>query len=197
MNARFTASESVEIAVEEQHVPIQHYLRQPQRLVRAIANPKLMEQLSQERFRLKMRSLNFMEIYQFQPTVVLRVWTDSSGTVHVHSEESEIRGNEYINDRFSLNVTGKLSPYQEGGKTYLRGRSKVEVGVELPPPLRIMPKPLLESAGNGLVKSVLVRIKQRLLSQLLQDYRQWASSSAKAPNPSQSSGLPTAENPAS
>ena len=195
MNTRFSASESIEIAVEEQDVPVQHYLRQPQRLVQAIANPKLMEQLSGERFRLKMRPLNFMEMYQFQPTVVLRVWSDANGTVNIKSEECEIRGNEYINDRFSLNVTGKLFPTQEEDKTLLQGKADVDVRVELPMPLQLMPKPLLESAGNGLVKSVLLRMKQRLQNQLVKDYQQWASSSAKSQSNSQKSGLSPIENP--
>ncbi|MBC6417497.1 MAG: DUF1997 domain-containing protein [Prochloron sp. SP5CPC1] len=41
----------------------------------------------------------------------------------------------------------------------------------------LTPKPLLEFTGNGLLKSVLLRIKQRLQGQLLQDYHEWASGS--------------------
>lgn len=194
MHTRFTASESLEIAVEEQTVPIQHYLRQPHRLVGAIADPKLMEQLSESRFRLKMRPLNFMEIYHFQPTVVLNIWTGASGNVYLNSEECEIRGIDYINDRFSLNVKGKLSPHQKDEKTYLKGQVNLEVNVELPPPLWLTPKPLLEVAGNGLLKSVLVRIKQRLLTQLLKDYYQWAKSNTEVDKSSQALGFSTAEN---
>lgn len=175
MHVHFNASESVELAVEEQTVPIQHYLRQPQRLVKAISEPKLMEPLSESLFRLKMRPLNFMEIYRFQPTVVLKVWAGASGTVYLHSQECEIRGIEYINDRFSLHVKGKLAPEQRQGKTYLSGKADLEVKVNLPPALWFTPKSLLEVTGNGLLKSVLLRIKQRLLTQLLQDYYQWAS----------------------
>ncbi len=178
MNIRFSASEYLEISVEESS-SIKHYLRQPQRLVRAIANPKLMEQLSEELYELKMRPLNFLEIYHFQPTVVLKVWAGASGTVYLNSEGCEIRGIDYINERFSLNVKGKLSPCQSNGKAYLKGKADLEVKVELPPPLRLTPKPLLEVAGNGLLKSVLLRIKQRLLSQLLKDYRQWADSNTE------------------
>ncbi|MGK7876344.1 MAG: DUF1997 domain-containing protein [Xenococcaceae cyanobacterium] len=190
MYTRFTASESLEMAVCEEAVPIQHYLRQPQRLVRAIADPKLMEQLSESRFRLKMRPLNFMEMYHFQPAVVLKVWAGASGTVYLNSEECEIRGIEYINERFFLNVKGKLSPCQSNGKTYLKGKADLEVKVELPPPLWLTPTPLLEVAGNGLLKSVLFRIKQRLLSQLLKDYHQWANSNTEQQNASQSNQLP-------
>jgi hypothetical protein len=193
MNIHLTASESLEIAVEEQSVPIQHYLRQPQRLVSAIADPKRMEQLSESHFRLKMRPLNFMDMYHFQPTVILKVWTGASGTVYLNSESCEIRGIDYINDRFFLNVKGKLFPHQHKDKTYLQGRADLEVKVELPPALWVTPKPLLEIAGNGLVKGVLSRIKQRLLGQLLKDYCQWAKQNNELSNITHASALPTAD----
>ena len=174
MYVRFTASELVEILVEEEAIPIQHYLRQPQRLVSAIANPELMKQKSEELYELKMRPINFMELYHFQPIVILKVWAGASGTVYLNSESCEIKGIEYINKRFSLNLKGKLFPSQNQGKTYLKGKADLEVKVELPPALWLTPKPILEAAGNSLLKSVLQRIKQRLVSQLLKDYRHWA-----------------------
>lgn len=173
MDVRFTTSESLSIVVEDTPVTIHHYLRQPQRLVKAIADPKLMEPLSECLFRLKMRPLNFMDFYHFQPTVVLNVWTDSQGKVYLRSEDCEIRGIDYINDRFSLKLRGKLFSENNQGKTYLKGQANLEVTVALPPPLWLTPKPLLEVTGNRLLKSVLLRIKQRLSSQLLKDYRQW------------------------
>ena len=171
----FSASEALEIAVAESTVPINHYLRQPQRLVRAIAEPSLMEQLSDCQFRLKMRSLNFLEMYHFQPTVILRVWSDSAGIVRLKSEKCEIRGIDYINNRFSLQVRGKLAPERRRGQTYLQGNADLTVKVALPPPLWLTPTPLLKVAGNSLLKGVLLRIKQRLLAQLLKDYRHWSS----------------------
>jgi hypothetical protein len=195
MKVRFTASEFLEIAIEEQKVPIQHYLRQPQRLVEAIANPTLMDRLSPERYRLRMRPLNFMEIYRFQPIVVLKVWAGASGIVYLNSEECEIKGIEYINERFFLNVKGRLSPCQKNGKTYLVGKADLEVKVELPPALWFTPRPLLEVAGNGLLKSVLLRIKQKLLTQLLQDYQHWANSDVEEVKSVSNSTLSTAENP--
>lgn len=174
MDVRFAATETVEIAVPHQAISIDHYLRQAQRLVSAIADTRFMESLSETQFRLKMRPINFMELYHFQPTVVLKVWTGASGTVYLQSEDCEIRGIDYINNRFSLQVKGKLSPQIEGEQTYLRGKADLEVTVALPPPLWLTPMPLLEVAGNGLLKGVLSRIKQRLSTQLLKDYCSWA-----------------------
>jgi len=196
MTVKFTASESVEILIEEAN-SIKHYLRQPQRIVKAIANPNLMKQLSEERYQLKMRELNFMDMYHFQPTVILKVWAGASGTVYLNSEGCEIKGIDYINDRFSLELKGKLFPWENEGKTYLKGKADLVVKVELPPPLWFTPKPLLEVAGNGLLKSVLLSIKQRLLSQLLKDYHHWATDNTDAKTSSHPSVLAPAENLAS
>ncbi|WP_066377890.1 MULTISPECIES: DUF1997 domain-containing protein [unclassified Anabaena] len=172
MATKFTASQSVEIAVPHQPIPIQHYLRQPQRLVNALVDQKRIQQLSEEVFRLKMRPLAFMSL-SIQPTVDMRVWAESNGIIYLRSVGCEILGFEYINQRFSLNLQGHLSPYQVNNDTRLKGRADLEVQVELPPPFSLTPKPIIEATGNGLLKSVLLTVKQRLMHQLLVDYRQW------------------------
>ena len=172
MPIKFAASQSVEIAVPEQPIPIQHYLRQPQRLVNALVDPSRIEQLNQECFRLKMRPLSFLTM-SIQPTVDIRVWAEANGTVCVQSVASEIRGFEYMNQRFALSLKGYLAPYQLRAGTGLKGKADLEVQVELPGPFLLTPRPILEAAGNGLLKSVLLTIKQRLLHQLLADYGCW------------------------
>ena len=190
MPTRFTASQSVEIAVPEQPISIQHYLRQPQRLVNALVEPSRIEQLSEEYFRLKMRPLAFMTL-SIQPTVDLKVWAESNGTVHLQSVACEIRGVEYINQRFALNLKGHLSPYQLNDQTRLKGKADLEVQVELPPPLSLVPNSLVEATGNGLLKSVLLTIKQRLLNQLLVDYHHWVYAQAEETGSIQASMLPS------
>lgn len=179
MSTKFQATESVQIPVEEAEIPIQHYLRQPQRLVRAIANPQLMKRLSDNLYELKMRPINFMGIYRFQPIVVLKVWAGKNGTVYLKSEDCQIQGIEYINRRFKLDLKGFLTSQQNESKTILEGQADLKVKVDIPPALMFTPKSFLEKTGNGLLKSVLVRIKQRLVTQLLQDYSQWAAREVK------------------
>lgn len=172
MYTQFTASQSVEIAVPEQPIPIQHYLRQPQRLVKALVDPSRIEQLDDEVFRLKIRPLSFLTL-SIQPTADLKVWAEPNGTVHLRSVACEILGFEYINQRFALNLQGHLSPCEINGATVLKGKADLEVRVELPLPFSLTPQPIVEAAGNGLLKSVLLTIKQRLLHQLLSDYSNW------------------------
>lgn len=178
MDIRFAASQSVEIIVPEQPVPIAHYLRQPQRVVNALAASSRIESLNDDRFRLTMRPLSFMSL-SIQPTVDMKVWADSNAAINVKSIACKIRGVEYINQRFSLSLVGQLYPTQAGQTTYLKGRADLDVQVELPPLFWMTPKFLLERAGDGLLLSVLSTIKQRLLHQLLLDYRNWATSQSE------------------
>ena len=175
MYVSFSASESVQISVDNSGKPIQHYLRQPKRLVEAIADPQLMKQMSDDLYELKMRPINFMEMYHFQPIVLLKVWSGSNGSVYLKSEDCQIKGIDYINKRFSLNLKGVLYPQESDGQTTLEGQADLEVKVELPTALMFTPKPFLEVAGNKLLRGVLNRIKQKLTTQLVQDYRAWAS----------------------
>lgn len=178
MATRFTASQSVEIAVPQEPIPIQYYLRQPQRLVKALVDNSRIQQLSEEIFRLKMRPLTFMSL-SIQPTVDMRVWTESNDIIYLRSLACEILGFEYINQRFALNLKGHLSPKELSTGTRLQGRADLEVQIDLPPPFSLTPKPILEATGNGLLKSVLLTVKQRLLHQLLVDYRHWVISQTK------------------
>jgi hypothetical protein len=180
MQVQFTAIQTVELAVPDQPIPIQHYLRQPQRLIKALVDQNRTEQLSPEIFRLKMRPLSFIML-TVQPTVDIRVWAEANGTIHLESIACQIRGVEYIDQRFNLNLVGQLSPAEVDNKTYLSGQANLEVRVDLPPALWFTPKPLLEATGNGLLRSVLATIKQRLTYQLLEDYRRWVVAQTQEP----------------
>jgi Protein of unknown function (DUF1997) len=174
MYARFLASLPAKIAVPDQPVPIQHYLRQPQRLVNALVDPTRLERLQDDRFRINVRPLNFMML-SIQPVVDLKIWAEPNGTIHLRSVGCKLRDMQYVNERFHLRLIGKLVPTAEGSMTYLKGEADLEVNVELPPALWFTPQPMLEGAGNALLMSVLHTIEQRLMRQLIADYLSWAS----------------------
>jgi Protein of unknown function (DUF1997) len=170
---KFTADRSIDMAVPKHPIPIQHYLRQPHRLVRSLADSSRIKQIGEDEFCLTVRTLSFFG-FELQPTVFMRVWAEADGTVRIASTNCEIRGIDYINQRFSLDLVGKLSPYDKQGQTYLSGRADLEVQVVLPPPLSFTPKAIVEAAGNSLLKSILIAFKQKLMHQLITDYAIWA-----------------------
>lgn len=180
MNVCFSATQSVEIAVPDQPIPIQHYLRQPQRLIHALIDPNRVESLGDEQFRFKMRPIHFMTL-TLQPTVDLRIWAEAEGRICLQSTGCEILGIEYINQRFGLQLVGELLPITRLTKTYLSGQANLQVQVDIPPPLSLTPRPIVEATGNGLLRSVLLTIKQRLVHQLLSDYSEWVASQAYSP----------------
>lgn len=174
MYLEFKASQSVRLSIETPTALLQHYLRQPQRLVYALTDPTRVEFLGSDRFRLKMRPLNFLMV-SLQPTVDLAVHANSDGCLQLRSLGCEIRGVDYINRRFHLTLQGYLSPQATANGTDLIGLADLQVGVDIPPPLDLTPRPILEATGNGLLKSVLLTIKQRLSQHLVADYQRWLS----------------------
>ena len=171
----FNAAEALELPFIQQPIPIEQYFQKPKRLVAAIADPTLSEQLSETEFRLKMRPIHFLEIYQIQPTVTLSFRSDIPGIILLESQDCVIQGYDDLNDRFSLKVKGRLASYQTEAKHYhLRGIANLSVKVALPAPLSFLPNSLIEMTGDTILKEILGRIKRKLLNQLLQDYYQWA-----------------------
>lgn len=183
MDVCFSATQSIELVVPEQPISIHHYLRQPQRLVRSLIDPTQVEALGNDLFRFKMRPIHFMAL-NLQPTVDLQIWAEPNGAVYLRSAACELRGIDQINQLFTLTLVGQLAPVQVQSQTYLRGKADLQVRVELPPPLSMTPRLLIETAGNGLLRSVLLTIKHRLAHQLLLDYCNWVAAEQSAIQPS-------------
>ncbi len=181
MVAEFRASESVSISVPAHSVPIAHYLRQPQRLINAITTTSKVEALEDRPgqeghrfFRMNMQPLNFLHL-KIQPTVDMEVWANATGSVFLRSIHTQIRGTDWIDQRFSLKLAGKISPQIDRlGHTKLAGRVDLKVSVVLPPIFSLTPLIIVEVTGNRLLKSVLVAMKQRLMQRLVADYVVWA-----------------------
>jgi hypothetical protein len=179
MQVNFSASQLVSIPVPHERVPIQHYLRQPYRLMNALTDSSRVESVGKDLFRLTMKSRQFLML-SFQPVVDLKVWSEPNGTVHVKSIACEIRGVDYINQRFQLDLDGKIYPVQMRGQTHLAGSGDLKVSVVLPPIFWMTPQPILEAAGHSLLQGILLSFKQRLGHQLISDYRQWVGTTDKS-----------------
>jgi hypothetical protein len=120
-----------------------------------------------------MRPRQFLTL-SFQPVVDLKVWAEPNGAVHLQSVGCEIRGIEYINNRFDLTLNGHLYPLYAEGSIQLVGKGDVSVNVELPPLFWMTPQPILEAAGQSILQGIFLTFKQRLGHQLVNDYLQWA-----------------------
>ncbi len=177
----FQVSQTLKMVVPNQVIPIEQYLRQPQRLVQAITDPSRIQQLAPSHLRLRLSPLKFMML-RLEPKVDLQVWTEAEGTLYLKALDCEIQGAQFLQESFGLELAGTLSPHRRGSETALSGKADLKVQVEVPPPLRLIPESVLESSGRAFLKGILLTIKYRLERQLVQDYRRWVKKNLAQPN---------------
>ncbi|NJN30746.1 MAG: DUF1997 domain-containing protein [Synechococcales cyanobacterium RM1_1_8] len=107
MQNQFTASQTVEIAVQEAGLPIEQYLSAPDRIVAGLTDPGGVEQLGPEEFRLRLRPLHFLSL-RFVPVALLRVYNPAPGELCIESQDCQLLGAEGFNQRFQLQLRGRL-----------------------------------------------------------------------------------------
>jgi hypothetical protein len=187
----FHASQTLRLRVPNEAVPIEHYLRQPQRLVQAITDSRRIEVLGDGIYRLSLRPLQFMGI-SIEPTADLRVWSLADGTLRLESVDCQVKGPDYlsfVNDSFGMALQGTLTPRRASGHTELQGNADLQIHLELPPPIRYMPNSVLDRTGKTFLSSILGTIKHRIERQLVEDYRAWVAATQGQPQVSARGGL--------
>lgn len=181
----FRASQILSLRIPNGPLPIEHYLRQPHRLVQAITDHRRIDQLEEGLYRLSLRPLLFLGI-SLQPTADLRVWVLTDGTLCLEAVDCQVYGPayfDYVNKSFSMGLTGRLTPQPQKPYTTLVGQADLQVQLDLPAPLNLMPYPMVQTAGRRLLGSILATIKHRLERQLLEDYQIWAHQQGDVSNP--------------
>ncbi|MEO0885017.1 MAG: DUF1997 domain-containing protein [Cyanobacteria bacterium J06648_10] len=166
------------ISVPPEPAPIQTYLSEVDRLVYALIDEQQVEKLNPNLFRVKVRSIRFVGL-SLQPVCDIAVWIEGD-TVRLSSDRCFLDGQQSFNDKFAMKMQGYLvvQPTTEGQR--LRGQANLGLSVDLPQAMRFTPKPLLERTGNGLLNGILITLKQRMMRQLIKNYRTWATASTTA-----------------
>ncbi|PSR15379.1 hypothetical protein C8255_23065, partial [filamentous cyanobacterium CCP3] len=179
----FHASQNLRLRVPNEAIPIEHYLRQPQRLVQAITDPRRIEVIGDGVYRLSLRPLQFLGI-SIEPTADLQVRSQADGTLTLESVGCQVKGPDYlsfVNDSFGMALQGVLTPQRGDRYTELQGRADLQIHIELPPPIRFMPAPVLDRAGKTFLSGILSTIKHRIERQLVEDYRAWVATTHAQP----------------
>jgi hypothetical protein len=176
----FQVSQKLKMSVPDEAIPIEHYLRQPERLVRAITDPSRIQQLAPSHFRLQLLPLQFMML-RLEPIVDLQVWTQGEGTLHLRSLDCQIRGAQFLEQSFRLELSGILLSQRRGSTTELGGKADLNIKVDVPPPLKLLPDSVLEQSGRAFLNGILSTIKYRLERQLIRDYQRWVKAKLAQP----------------
>lgn len=170
---RLSARQSLTTQIPQQSIALQHYLKQPRRLVSALMNPSQVEDLGQGNFRLSLRAIQFLML-KIRPVVDLHIDGSQPCLLKVRSIGCKIDGNEFIDQRFRLSLLGSLRVRDQGGMAHLKGLAELAIAVDLPPVLRLTPHAILEKTGNQILRGILATMKQRLIRQLAADYKRWS-----------------------
>lgn len=178
MYSKFYASQAVELDVPQRRYPIADYLRQPQEVVRALGDSSQVEFVGQDIYRLKMKPLKFFML-QIEPIVDLKIWAEPDGTLCLRSVNCQLRGID-LKDHFHLQVSGYTTPCTKNGQTYLSGSAQLSLKMYLPPPISLIPQATIQSAGNNLLKNILLRMKQSMMHKLVANYSNWAIDKAQS-----------------
>ncbi|MEM9244516.1 MAG: DUF1997 domain-containing protein [Cyanobacteria bacterium P01_F01_bin.153] len=152
---------------------LETYLGESQRVVAAMGQGSRWEALEDEKFRLALRPLSIFGL-SFEPTVDLKVWQDKDKVLRLRSLDYDMAGIDYINQKFTLQLFGRLRVTERDGDIYLKGVADLGASLIMPPPISYLPENAIISAGNGLLASVLKTIHQRLCENLVTDYQRWA-----------------------
>jgi len=179
---RLGSQQSAHMQIARHSVPLSHYLKQPRRLVHALMNPAQVEELSLDTFRFHLRGFQFLML-NIRPVVDLQIDVSQDHLLTVRSVGCKIRGNEFVDKQFSLDLKGKLYLHEREEMTVLDGQVNLAIAVGLPPMLSMTPNSLLETTGNQILKGVLSTMKQRLMRQLAADYERWSRQQANATQP--------------
>ena len=176
---RLFTSQVVEIKVPRAAYPIESYLEQPDRLLRTIAPGDRMNLLENGNYRLVILPMNVLGL-NISPVVDLAVWVDKDRKVQVESVGCEIRGVESLRDRFDFKLMGELYTIHTPNQVMLRGSALLKIEIELPMPFKIMPRSIVEGAGNAVLEAMLNTVKGRMLKYVVDDYQAWVKERSRA-----------------
>jgi|GEM_PF-574448 len=176
---RLFTSQVVEIKVPRAAYPIESYLEQPDRLLRTIAPGDRMDLLENGNYRLVILPMNVLGL-NISPVVDLAVWVDEDRKVQVESVGCEIRGVESLRDRFDFKLMGELYTIHTPNQVLLRGSALLKIEIELPMPFKVMPRSIVEGAGNAVLEAMLNTVKGRMLRYVVDDYQAWVKERSRA-----------------
>jgi hypothetical protein len=176
---RLITTQTVELKVPPQSFPIEDYLRSPNRLMQTLAPAENLQDLGNDRYRLKISPMSVLNL-TITPIVDINVWLDPVQKVQIESVAFEMLGLEGLRDRFDFKLLGELYPIHTPKEVLLRGSALLRIDLDLPRPFSIMPQSVIEGTGNAVLSATLGAVKGRMLQNLVKDYQQWSSARSGA-----------------
>jgi hypothetical protein len=176
MPLAFSASQALQLPVQQHQSALRDYLNDEQRVIGALLDPSQLCQLEQGRYRYTVTRLQVFQL-QIQPVVDL-VARRSPGRIELEAVDCELEGLGLVDD-FRLTLHSWLEADSHG----LVGEASLAVSVSQPSLLRLIPAGVLEATGRSLLAGILLGIKTRVGQQLVHDFDDWCAERAQQFSP--------------
>ena len=169
MPLAFSASQQLDLPVQSQIDQLPAYLREEDRVVKALLDPNQLERIETGRYRYTVTTIQVFQL-QVKPVVSLTVQQDGQ-TLIMRAVDAQLEGLGVVDD-FELSLESVL----EASSTGLKGLATLGVQVSQPPLLKLIPRKVLESTGESILNGILLTIKGRVGRQLVDDFQTWCNS---------------------
>jgi Protein of unknown function (DUF1997) len=180
---KFSAAETLDIAVNGTLREAKEYLLQTRRMVQHMVHPRSITHLGGDRWRIQMKPIGALG-FVLKPLIELEIRStvsqDSPRGVHVRSLNYHIIDDSWFQDKIDFSFEGTFQAV--GSEQYPRyqGQIDLKVAFPLPPFLQMTPFSVVEAACNTIMRGVLSRIKRILTTDLVRDYDRWRMEMKKA-----------------
>ena len=166
MPLAFSASQALQLSVEQHADQLPAYLDDEERLIGALLDPSQLEKLGEGRYRYTVTRLQVFQL-QIQPVVEL-VARRHANRIELEAVDCELEGLGIVDD-FQLSLESWLEANDQG----VHGEAALAVSVSQPSLLKLIPVKMLEATGCSLLAGILLGIKTRVQQQLLDDFKAW------------------------
>ena len=166
MTLAFRASQHLDLPVASQSKHLRSYLRQEDRVIKALLDERQLERIGPGRYRYTVTTLQVFQL-QVCPVVLLKI-EQGDGRISMQATDATLEGLGLVDD-FQLSLEALLEVGDQG----LQGEAVLRVNVSQPPLLKLIPKRVLESTGESILSGILMTIKGRVGRQLVKDFQEW------------------------
>ena len=166
MTLAFRASQHLDLPVASQNKHLRSYLRQEDRVIKALLDEQQLERIGPGRYRYTVTTLQVFQL-QVCPVVLLKI-EQGDGRISMQATDATLEGLGLVDD-FQLSLEALLEVGDQG----LQGEAMLGVNVSQPPLLKLIPKRVLESTGESILSGILMTIKGRVGRQLVKDFQEW------------------------
>lgn len=166
MTLAFSARQQLALPVIEHCELLADYLRDEDRVVGALLDPRQLEPLGPGHYRYTVTRVQVFQL-QIQPVVELKAHCHD-GRLELQALDCQLEGLGLVDD-FQLG----LDSWLEASTVGLEGEASLSVTVSQPSLLKLIPPRILEGTGHSVLAGILLGIRNRVGQQLLADFRRW------------------------